>query len=126
MDLMDGPKDGFYPIQTCLWLKESNKERMMILAGIADQTIMGTFRVGEGVKLNNVYYSDFMDKTFCSWYKSLSCSFKMKCVFKHDNAPSHIPLNIKIYWRNDNEMATIKSRSESDQKSMVNCEDEII
>ena len=26
MDLMDRPKDGFYPIQMSLWLKEGNKE----------------------------------------------------------------------------------------------------
>ena len=25
MDLMEGTKDGFYPIQMCLWLKEGNK-----------------------------------------------------------------------------------------------------
>ena len=26
---MDGPKNGFYPIQMCLWLKEDNNEALV-------------------------------------------------------------------------------------------------
>ena len=47
MDLMD----RFYQIQRCLWLKEDIKEvsSVMIWAGIVDQTIIGQFKVNEGV-----------------------------------------------------------------------------
>ena len=31
-----------------------------------------------------------MYKTFFAWYKSQSHSFKVNCVFMHDNAPSHV------------------------------------
>ena len=31
-----------------------------------------------------------MEKTFLAWYQSQSFSFKMKCVFMHNNAPFHI------------------------------------
>ena len=31
-----------------------------------------------------------MDYTFFAWYKSSSCSFKVKCVFMPDNDPSHV------------------------------------
>ena len=51
---------------------------------------MGPFKVDEGIKLDSANYCDFMDKTFFAWYKSQSHSFKVKCVFMHDNDPSHV------------------------------------
>ena len=55
---------------------------------IADQTVIESIKVDEGVKLNRANFCDFMDKTFFAWFKSYS--FKVKCVFMHDNAPSHV------------------------------------
>ena len=57
-------------------------------AGSANQIIIGLFKV-DGVKLNSENYCDFMEETFFEWYESHSCSFKVKRVFIHDNAPSH-------------------------------------
>ena len=86
----------------------------MIWARIVDQIIIGPFKVDEGVQVNSANYSNFMDKTYFAWYKSQSCSFKMKYVFMHNNAS-------KIYQREDNRMDTIKSWYESDPKFKVNC-----
>ena len=51
----------------------------MIWAGIVNQTIIGPYKVDEGIKLNSANYNNFIDETF------QSCSFKVKCVFMHDN-----------------------------------------
>ena len=56
---MDGPKDGYNPIQICLWLKVGDNKVVM---WIVDQTIIEPFKVDERVKLNNVIYCDFMPK----------------------------------------------------------------
>ena len=77
MDLLDGPKDRFYPILTCLWLREGNGEvTVMIWARIVNQTIIGPFKVNEAIKLNSANYCD-LKKTFFEWYKSQAHSFKM-------------------------------------------------
>lgn len=55
---------------------------------IVDKTITEPFKVYEGVKLNSVNYFVFMDKT--EWYNFQPCNFKVKCVFMHNNAPSHM------------------------------------
>ena len=62
----------------------------MAWAGIVNQTIIGPFKVDEGIKVNNANYYDFMDKAFFTWYKSQSHRFKVKYVSMHDNAPSHV------------------------------------
>ena len=62
---------------------------VMIWAGIVHRTIIGPFKVDEGVKLNSVSYCAFLEKTFLQWYKAQPRSFKTKCTFMHDNAPSH-------------------------------------
>ncbi len=105
----------------------------MIWAGIVDQTIVGLSKIDEGVKLNYANYCNFIDKNFFAWYKSQSRSFNGKCVFMHDNLPAHIAkltcelfANKMFYWRKDNVMATIKSWSEINRKSMVYYEDGII
>ena len=59
-------------------------------AGIIDQTIIGQFKVDYGLKLNTAIFWDFMNKTFFTWYKFQSRSFKVKCVFMRNNAPSHV------------------------------------
>lgn len=42
-------KDGFYPIQICLWIKESNKKTVVLWAGIVNQTNIEPFKVDKGV-----------------------------------------------------------------------------
>ena len=61
----------------------------MIWAGIVDNRIIGPFKVDDGVKMNSVNYTAFLDKNFFPWYKAQSRSFKLKSMFMHDNAPSH-------------------------------------
>ena len=90
---------------------------VMILAEIINQTIIRPFKVDEGVKLNNAIHCNFMDKTFCAWYKSQSGSFKVKCIFMYDVA-SQVSNSMylilceffghKIITK-DNRIATIKS-----------------
>ena len=62
---------------------------VMIWAGIVDRTIIGPFRVDEGVKLNSASYCEFLEKTFFHWYNGQPRRFRMKWTFMHDNAPSH-------------------------------------
>ena len=82
MDLMDEPKE--VPVtKKRQWIGGI----VMICAGIINQTIVGPFEVDEEVKLSSTNNCDFMDKTFFASYKSQS--IKVKCVFMHDNAPSH-------------------------------------
>ena len=54
---------------------------------IINQTINRPFKV---VKLNSANYCNFIDKTLFAWYKSQSCSFKMKYVFLHGNVLSPV------------------------------------
>lgn len=70
--------------------RQQRGSSFIIQAGIVDQTIIGPFKVDEGVKLNSDNYCDFIKKIFFAWYKSQFHSFKVKCVFMHDNAPSHV------------------------------------
>ena len=62
----------------------------MIWTLTAEETIIGRFKVDEGVKLNSANYCDFTDNSFFEWYKSQSLSFKVKCVLMHANAPSFV------------------------------------
>ena len=43
---------------------------VMICAAIVDRTIIGPFKVNEGVKLNSASYCQFLEKTSLHWYKS--------------------------------------------------------
>ena len=61
----------------------------VIWAGMVDRTIIGPFRVDEGVKLNSASYCEFLEKTFIYWYNGKPRRFRMKWTFIHDNAPSH-------------------------------------
>ena len=60
----------------------------MFWAGIVGDNLIGPFRVPEGVKLDSQSYVKFLSDNFFAWYKSQSRSFKMKCIFMHDNAPA--------------------------------------
>ena len=58
-------------------------------AGIHSDKLIGPYKVDDGVKLTSQSYCEFLHKTFFKLYKSQSLSLKSKCVFMHDNAPSH-------------------------------------
>ena len=49
----------------------------MVWDGIVDQTIIRPFKVDERVKLNGADYCNLMNKTFFTWFKFQSCSFKV-------------------------------------------------
>ena len=101
MDLMDGPKDKFYPIQSFIPVAKRRQQRdgsVMIWAESVDQTIIETFKVDEGVKLNRANNSNFIDKTFFEWSKTQSHSFKLKCVVMHNNALSHVSKLIRKFF----------------------------
>lgn len=73
----------------------------MIWAGIADQTIVEPFKVGEAVKPNSANHCDFINKTFFALFKSQSRSFKMKCVIMHYNVPFHVSnITRELYEQN--------------------------
>ena len=67
-----------------------SKKRQQGDAGIVDQAIIGPFTVDEGVKLNSVNFCNFLDKTLFRLYKFQSHSFRVKCVFMHEKAPSRV------------------------------------
>ena len=85
---MDEPKGGFYnsdiPVVKSRPLGGSS---VMIWVGNFDQTIIGPFKVNERVILNCVIYFDLIDKTF---FVCKSCSFKVNCVFMHENASFNV------------------------------------
>ena len=74
----------------------------MIWAGIVGDRIIGPFKVDEGVKMNSVNYTAFLDKNFFPWYKAQTRSFKLKCMFMHDNAPSHASQYTRGYLASKN------------------------
>ena len=69
----------------------------MIWAGIVGNRLIGPFKVEEGVKMNSEYYTSFFNANFFQWYKSQTRSFKIKCMFMHDNAPAHASQYTKAY-----------------------------
>ena len=109
--------------------RKQGNSSVVICAVVVDQTIIGPFKVDEGVKLNAANYCNLMDKTFFEWYKSKFLSFKVKCVFMHINASSHISKITREFFehkRFTGEKTIIYYWSESYRKSIVNREDNII
>ena len=70
---------------------------IMIWAGIVGNRMVGPFKIEEGVKINSENYTTFLDVNFFPWYRSQTRSFKLKCMFMHDNAPSHASQYTKAY-----------------------------
>ena len=62
---------------------------IMIWGGIVKNRFIGPFKVEKGVKMNSQNYTTFLSANFLPWYRSQSRAFKLKCMFMHDNAPSH-------------------------------------
>ena len=66
-------------------------------AAIVGDTLVGSFWVPEGIKLTSQAYTQFLDQNFIPWYRFQTRSFKQKCIFMHDNAPSHAAKFTKDY-----------------------------
>ena len=62
---------------------------IMFWAGMLGSTIIGPFRVEQGVKMNSEGYCKFLTKNFLPWYERLSNEEKEEIIFMQDNAPSH-------------------------------------
>lgn len=80
IELMDNPKDGFYPIQTC---RQQGNSVGIIWARIVEKTVL---EFDEGFEPNSPNYCDFREQTFFECYKFQHHSFKVKCIFIHDNS----------------------------------------
>ena len=61
----------------------------MFWAGIVGETLVGPFKVPEGVKITSDAYIKFLTKNFIPWYKKQPLQFKRKAILMHDGAPSH-------------------------------------
>ena len=92
--MLDGP-DGW----SRGWLVEGQRAplRYRRQQGGAGVMVWGPFRVPEGVKLTSQTYTQFLDQNFFLWYRSQTRSFKQKCIFMHDHAPSHAAKFTKDY-----------------------------
>ena len=73
---------------------------IMIWGEIVGDCIIGPFKVDDGVKINCVNYTEFLDKHFFKWYKAQTRSFKLKSMFMHGNALSHASQYTGEYLRN--------------------------
>ena len=62
---------------------------VMFWSGIVDNTIIGPFKVPEGVKITSEAYINFLTKYFIPWYKTQPLSFKRKALLMQDGAPAH-------------------------------------
>ena len=92
---LDGP-DGWSrgwlrhgtPIPTRL-RRQQGGGGVMFWAGIVGDTLVGPFKVPEGVKITSEAYIAFLKKHFVPWFKSQTLSFKRKAVLMQDGAPAH-------------------------------------
>ena len=62
---------------------------VMFWAGIMGDTLLGPFRVPEGVKLTSQAYIQFLDEHLSPWLYNLPLLRRRQLIFMHDNAPSH-------------------------------------
>jgi hypothetical protein len=70
---------------------------VMFWAGLYGSTVVGPFRVPDGVKMKSADYTAFLTMNFLPWYRSLPVSKKKSLVFMQDNAPSHASLHTKTF-----------------------------
>lgn len=71
---------------------------VMFWAGLLGNTIVGPFRVEQGVKLNSRNYCSFLTRNFLPWYQRLSEEDKEPLIFMQDNAPSHASRYTKAWF----------------------------
>ena len=62
---------------------------VMFWAAIIKDTLIGPFRVPEGVKINAASYCNFLEETFFSWWRKQPLRERRSMIFMHDNAPAH-------------------------------------
>ena len=60
----------------------------MIWASIIGNDLVGSFKVGDGVKIDLAGYTQFLEKNLMPWMKK-KCCIEEKMVFMQDNSPSH-------------------------------------
>ena len=75
---------------------------VMFWAAIVGNSLVGPFRVADGVKMNSQSYTEFLDANFFPWYESKTMDFQESCVFMQDNAPSHASRFTKAYLAGKN------------------------
>jgi transposase len=92
---LDGP-DGWaygwvlhgHPQQTRI-RRQQGGGGVMFWAGIVGNTLIGPFKVPQGVKLNAERYCELLDEDLIPWLNKQTVTLKRKLIFQHDNAPSH-------------------------------------
>jgi len=75
-----------------LWTRvkrQNNGGGLMIWAGIVGSTLIGPFRIPQGVKINRLVYCQLLEDKFLPWLDSVPSSEKEKLIFMQDKAPSH-------------------------------------
>jgi hypothetical protein len=70
---------------------------VMFWAGLYGNTVVGPFRVPDGVKMNSSGYTTFLSTHFLPWYRSIPAGKRKTFVFMQDNAPSHASKHTKQY-----------------------------
>ena len=73
---------------------------IMIWAGIMDDTILGPFRVPDGVKLTAKTYTKFLRENLLPFLMKLNPIQKKNFLFMQDNAPSHSARLTKDFFKN--------------------------
>lgn len=63
---------------------------VMFWAGIIGDTLLGPFRVPEGVKLTSQTNIQFLDEHLSPWLYDLPLLCRRQLIFMHDNAPAHV------------------------------------
>ena len=103
---LDGPdkwqkgwilKDLTRPITLCL---QKQGGSVMIWACIINDTIIGPFRVPDGLKLTSKSYVDFLKNNLLKFYENFEDKEKNALLFMHDNAPAHAAKNTKQFLKN--------------------------
>ena len=79
-DRLDGWGNGWTLSKPEVPMTKKKATSVITWSEIVDQTKIGPLEINERVKLNNVEYYEFMDKTFFAEYKSQFRSFKVKLV----------------------------------------------
>ena len=71
-------------------MKEPSRQpTIMVWGAMCGETLIGPFRVPEGVKINRYTYCQLLEGSFIPWLESQPLRLRKKLVFMQDNAPSH-------------------------------------
>jgi transposase len=62
---------------------------VMFWAGIKGGSIIGPFKVEQGVKINSESYCELLNKYLMPWLEEQPLSLWRTMIFQHDNAPAH-------------------------------------